>query len=266
VRRHFVTILCFGLLSGPVAAAAQSVEPEAAQSAEAAPAQSAESTALAPSQDRFWAPFTRVPSDVKNFVSRDSLKILGPAAVGALFSSQFDNESVNVALSRFRPAGMFTPGNIGGGFYVQTGGAFAVYTLGFVTKSEKVRAFGSDLVRAQILTQLSVQTAKYAMRRERPDSSDQMSLPSGHSAGTFATATVLQRHFGWKVGVPAYAAGAYVATSRMSANKHHLSDVIMGAAFGIAAAHTVTIGSGSTRFDMGVSPTNGGGMVTFSKK
>ena len=50
----------------------------------------------------------------------------------------------------------------------------------------------------------------------------------------------------------------------MSANKHHLSDVIMGAAFGIAAAHTVTIGSGRTRFDMGVSPTHGGGAVTFT--
>jgi membrane-associated phospholipid phosphatase len=93
-----------------------------------------------------------------------------------------------------------------------------------------------------------------------------MSLPSGHAAGTFATATVLRRHFGWKVGIPAYAAGAYVASSRMSANKHHLSDVIMGAAFGIAAAHTVTIGSGGTRFEMGVNPTAGGGVVTFTKK
>jgi hypothetical protein len=208
-----------------------------------------------------------VPRDVKNFVTdQNTLKLLGPAAVGALFASTFDQESIGVALGRFQPAGVFTAGNIGGGFYAQTGGAFIVYTLGHITKSAKVRAGGSDLVRSQILTQLSVQTAKYAMRRERPDNSDRMSLPSGHSAGTFATATVLQKHFGWKVGIPAYMAGAYVATSRMSANKHHLSDVIMGAAFGMAAARTVTVGGRNTRFNVSVSPTDGGGVVTFTKQ
>jgi membrane-associated phospholipid phosphatase len=247
LRRSLVTVCCLGVLVSPATASAQSVEP---------------AQLIAPSASSFWAPFAEVPSDVRNFVSKDTIKILAPAAVGALFGSQFDHEGIDMALSRFQPAGAFMPGNIGGGFYAQTGGAFAVYTLGYFTKSNTIRAVGSDLVRAQILTQLSVQTAKYAMRRQRPDASDSLSLPSGHAAGTFATATVLQRHFG----VPAYAAGAYVATSRMSANKHHLSDVIMGAAFGIAAAHTVTIGSGHNRFDMNVAPTRGGGMVTFSKR
>ena len=251
MRRHFVTVLCVGVLAGSTPAFAQSVEaPSVAE----------------PRAASFWAPFKQVPGDAKNFLSKDTFKILAPAAVGALVGSQFDGEGITMALSRFQPAGVFKAGNVGGGFVAQTGGAFVLYTLGFATSSETIRALGSDLVRAQILTQLSVQTAKYVMRRPRPDDSDRMSLPSGHVAGTFATATVLQQHFGWQIGIPAYAAGAYVASSRMSANKHHLSDVIMGAAFGIAAAHTVTIGSGNTRFDMGVSPTQGGGMVTFIKK
>jgi membrane-associated phospholipid phosphatase len=254
VRRHIATISflgCLTLLVSPVAATAQSDEPSAL---------------TAPSAKSFWAPFAEVPADLRNFVSKDSLKILAPAAVGALFGSQFDHEGIGMAMSRFQPADMFVAGNVGGGFYAQTGGAFALYTIGYATKSEKVRTLGSDLVRAQILTQLTVQTSKYVIQRRRPDSSDHLSLPSGHTAGTFATATVLQRHFGWKVGFPAYAAGAYVATSRMSANKHHLSDVIMGAAFGIAAAHTVTIGTGTNRFAMNVGPTHGGGVVTFTKK
>jgi membrane-associated phospholipid phosphatase len=222
-------------------------------------------TFIAPRAESFWAPFTQVPGDVKNFVSRDTFRILAPAAVTALFGSQFDSEGVEIALHHFQPVSAFAAGNVGGGFYAQTGGAFALYTLGFVTKSEKVRALGSDLVRAQILTQLTVQTAKYAIHRRRPDLSDRLSLPSGHVGGTFATATVLKKHFGWKVGIPAYAAGAYVASSRMSANKHHLSDVIMGAAFGIAAAHTVTVGTGAHRFNMNVAPTQGGGVVTFTR-
>lgn len=249
MRRSLATLTCVCCLAGVSPAGAQSTDAE---------------TFVAPSAESFWAPFTKVPGDIKNFVSPDTFKILAPAAVGALFGSQFDQEGIDMALSRFQPAGAFTAGNIGGGFYAQTGGAFVVYTLGHFTKSARVRAVGADLVRSQILTQLSVQTVKSVLRRERPDDSDRMSLPSGHAAGTFATATVLQRHFGWKVGLPTYVAGAYVATSRMSANKHHISDVVMGAAFGIAAAHTVTIGSGKTRFEMGVSPTVGGGAVTFT--
>ena len=255
MRRHIATVLCATSCLAVLAAPAT----VAAQPADAAPF-------VAPRAESFWAPFAQVPGDVKNFVSKDTFKILAPAAVGALVGSQFDSEGIDVALSRFQPTGVFTPGNIGGGFYAQTGGAFALYTLGYVTKSQKVRELGSDLVRAQILTQISVQSAKYVMQRRRPDASDHLSLPSGHSAGTFATATVLQKHFGWKVGIPAYAAGAYVASSRMSANKHHLSDVIMGAAFGIAAAHTVSVGTGQHRFEMNVGPTHGGGMVTFTKK
>ena len=54
---------------------------------------------------------------------------------------------------------------------------------------------------------------KMAVRRGRPDGT-RFSFPSGHSAVTFASATVLQQHFGWKVGVPAYAVAAYVAASR----------------------------------------------------
>lgn len=249
MRHSLVTITCVCCLVG--------VSPVAAQPAD-------EPTFVAPRAESFWAPFVAVPGDVKNFISKDTFRILAPAAVGALFGSQFDHEGIDLALTKLQPAGAFTAGNIGGGFYAQTGGAFLVYTLGHFTKSARVRAVGADLVRSQVLTQLSVQTVKALMRRQRPDHSDRMSLPSGHSAGTFATATVLQKHFGWKVGLPAYIAGAYVATSRMSANKHHLSDVVMGAAFGIAAAHTVTIGSGGHRFELAVSPAVGGGAVTFT--
>ena len=81
-----------------------------------------------------------------------------------------------------------------------------------------------------------------------------------------ATATVLERRYGWKVGLPAYAASAYVAASRMSANKHHLTDVMVGAAVGLAAGRTVTIGTSKTRFSLGVAPTNGGAAITFTKQ
>ena len=258
MRQRLVTTLCVCCLFCVVPAGAQSADPATTPAENEAPATT--------HVESFWAPFIAVPKDVKQFVSgHDTFRVLAPAAVGSLFASQFDHEGIDMALTRFQPPGAFTAGNIGGGFVVQTGGAFALYTIGHLSRSPRVRGIGADLVRSQILTQLTVQTVKGIIRRQRPDDSDRMSLPSGHAAGTFATATVLQKHFGWKVGMPVYAAGAYVATARMSANKHHLSDVIMGAAVGVAAAHTVTIGSGNRQFSVGVSPTDGGAALTFTR-
>jgi hypothetical protein len=68
---------------------------------------------------------------------------------------------------------------------------------------------------------------------------------------------VLRRHYGWKVGVPATLVAAYVATARVHDNKHYLSDVIFGAAMGIAGERTVTLHAG--RYGMAVAPIAGGG-------
>jgi len=88
------------------------------------------------------------------------------------------------------------------------------------------------------LSQLHVQALKFTVQRTRPDGSDNYSFPSGHSAGAFATAGVLQHHYGWKAGVPATLVAGYVATARVHDNRHYLSDVIFGGAMGIAAERT----------------------------
>jgi membrane-associated phospholipid phosphatase len=90
-----------------------------------------------------------------------------------------------------------------------------------------------------------------------PPPSNSLSFPSGHSASAFATAGVLQRHYGWEVGVPAAVVAAYVATARVHDNKHYLSDVIFGGTMGIAAERTVTLHAG--RYGMVLTPLAGGG-------
>jgi membrane-associated phospholipid phosphatase len=75
---------------------------------------------------------------------------------------------------------------------------------------------------------------------------------------------VLQEHFGWKAGVPAYALASYVAASRIHGKRHFLSDVAFGAVIGIAAGRTVTIGRGDGRFAMSPMATAGGGGVQFT--
>jgi membrane-associated phospholipid phosphatase len=214
----------------------------------------------------FTEPFRQFPNDLRRFFSSDTFKVVGVGGVAALAATRVDGQTVLEARQRLQPAGRFSTGNVGGGFFVQTGAAVAALAIGKALGESRLAYLGSDLVRAQLVSQTLVQGLKFTTGRSRPDGSNTQSFPSGHTASASATASVLQRHFGWKVGVPAYGFAAYVAASRMSADKHHLSDVLMGAAIGVAAGRTVTIGLAGEKFDLGVAPTAGGAAITFTKR
>jgi membrane-associated phospholipid phosphatase len=79
-----------------------------------------------------------------------------------------------------------------------------------------------------------VYVLKPTIDRTRPDGGHQ-SFPSGHAASAFAGAAFLQRRYGWRFGIPAYALASFVAYSRVEANRHFTSDVVAGAAIGIGA-------------------------------
>ena len=58
----------------------------------------------------------------------------------------------------------------------------------------------------------------------------------------FATATVVQRRWGWRGGLPAYLLATYVGATRLQ-DVHYLSDVAFGAALGIATGFVVNLPS-----------------------
>jgi membrane-associated phospholipid phosphatase len=78
-----------------------------------------------------------------------------------------------------------------------------------------------------------VYVLKPVVDRTRPDGGDQ-SFPSGHATSAFAGAAFLQRRYGWALGIPAYVVASYVGYSRVEAKRHYTSDVVAGAAIGIA--------------------------------
>ena len=45
-------------------------------------------------------------------------------------------------------------------------------------------------------------------------------MSSGHSSNAFALATCFERHYGWKVSLPAYLLASAVAASRLQRNAH----------------------------------------------
>lgn len=208
--------------------------------------------------------FKLTAGDFKNFFRADTAKTMGYVALVAIATAPWDREGVNNGFNI--PTAIFESGNAIGQFAFQASAGFATYGIGKAIGNQKAAVVGRDIVRAQILSQVLVQGFKFSVRRERPDGSNNKSFPSGHSASAFATATVLQRHYGWKAGVPAYALGGYIALARMAWNRHHATDVVMGAGFGIAAARTVTMTVGKSKFSLGVQPETGGGAsLNFTK-
>jgi membrane-associated phospholipid phosphatase len=122
-----------------------------------------------------------------------------------------------------------------------------------------------DLIQALLISEGMTQALKYATRRERPDGSGKTSFPSGHAADTFAFATALERHLGWRGAVPAYIFSSYVAISRLPADRHWLSDAVFGSAVGIIAGRTVTR-HGRDEFPVGIAFVPGGAAVMFVRR
>ena len=97
-----------------------------------------------------------------------------------------------------------------------------------------------QLTRSFLATMTATMALKYAVDAQRPDGGDQ-SFPSGHSAAAFAGASFIQRRYGLRLGIPAYAAASFVAWSRVDSDRHHVEDVIAGA--GLAILSTTLLAS-----------------------
>jgi len=201
-------------------------------------------------------------ADFTKLASRDSAKWLTIGTAAALVARAEDSR-VGTILATPRLHETFEFGQLVGSAPFQMGGALTVFTIGRMAGSQRAVQVGSDLFRAQTVAQLTTYAMKYSIRRTRPDGT-RFSFPSGHTSVSFASATVLQRNFGWKVGIPAYGVAAYVAGSRLQTRRHHLSDVAFGAALGILAGRTVTVGRGAARLAVAPGAAPGGAGVTFT--
>ena len=222
---------------------AQSAEwtaPQAvASSAQATPPPAPEHTGLAALAVETW-------SDFKSFPRRPSTWVIVGAGGALALAVHPADKSVTERLSASTAASTFwKPGKYIGGVGM-VAAPVTIYVLGRYVftpapgepHTNKWAHLGFDLVRAQIVDEVVVQALKFSVRRTRPNGA-KYSFPSGHAAATFAFASVLERHFGYRFAWPTVAIATYVATSRLHDNVHYLSDVVFGAALGTAVGWTV---------------------------
>lgn len=86
-------------------------------------------------------------------------------------------------------------------------------------------------------------TLKYTVKEERPDQSDDLSFPSGHTSIAFTNAALL--YYEYKDSNLWYASSGFLfATAtgvlRIANNKHYTSDVLAGAGIGLASGLIVS--------------------------
>ena len=166
----------------------------------------------------------------------------------------------------------FSAGKWIGSVYVQAGTAVGLYVVGRYMlphaegeqRTNKVSHLGFDLLRALIVSQTLTQGIKVAVHRARP-TGECCAFPSGHASAAFATAAVLERHLGYRGAWPTFAIAGYVAASRLHDNRHFLSDVLFGAALGVASGWTVVGRHGRSSYAFMPLAVPGGVMVSVSR-
>jgi membrane-associated phospholipid phosphatase len=176
----------------------------------------------------------------RNFVGVFSGQNLLPFAVGVgatPLASAYDYRTKDLLQGACASCGK-VGATAGGSAIVPVVGA--LFMAGRFAPQGKFRATTYDFAQAMIVTGAYTGILKYSVQRERPDGSDSLSFPSGHTSAAFSLAGVASHHYGWKVGVPMYALATGIGLSRIESDRHHLSDVIAGATLGLIVGRTVT--------------------------
>jgi membrane-associated phospholipid phosphatase len=132
------------------------------------------------------------------------------------------------------------PGETFGGATLLLSGTAALAVGGVAFHKPVLVRTAKESALALGLTAVGASLVKVVTQRERPDASTHYSFPSGHTAGAFAVATVLDREFGRGLGRFAFAAAVTAGYARIANDRHYFSDVVAGMLVGNLVGRLVT--------------------------
>jgi hypothetical protein len=203
--------------------------------------------ALADPPTEFEAPRTRdFAKDLgKNFAGLFSKDNIAPFAIGAAATGLSIVPEQNVEtyfLSNPESAeGVAEPGEHIGNAELIAPVVAGLFAVGLYRDGDpRFKATTYALAQGFVVNGVVTAGMKAGFSRTRPDGSNDVSFPSGHTSMSFMWATVLSRNYGLKVGIPAYAVAGYVGATRLQENKHHMTDIFAGATIGYIVGRTVT--------------------------
>jgi membrane-associated phospholipid phosphatase len=181
-----------------------------------------------------------------------TLAVAGAVGLTAAYDTDIRDHLRDSRSSRLESA--TDAGSLLGNPFLHLGVAAAVYGGGVVAESSRYKQLGEMLGEAVLLADAATLVTKQVVGRARPltgrsagsfrpfaFASDYDSLPSMHTASSFAMASVMAAASeSTIVRLGCYGAAAFVGFSRMYQDKHWASDVVLGAAIGELAGQVVT--------------------------
>jgi membrane-associated phospholipid phosphatase len=129
-------------------------------------------------------------------------------------------------------------GNTYGNGWFLGGSTAMVLAAGQLADNESLKALGADLCRSLLANMAVTLAIKSAVNRRRP-SVGGYSFPSGHTSTAFSVVPVIAHHLGWRAGLAASVLAIQTGLGRLEEQKHYMSDVIFGAAVGLAVGDLV---------------------------
>ena len=122
--------------------------------------------------------------------------------------------------------------------YTQFAPAVLVYGLNAIGIKGKNNFKDRSMIygTSMLITSAFVVPLKHLVKEERPDKSDRLSFPSGHTAIAFASAQFMFREYkdtNFWLGISGYSFAVFTGVYRMLNDKHWFGDVVAGAGFGI---------------------------------
>ena len=238
--RLVVAALTLLVSSGPAFGGAPQGPADQAGGSTAAPASAAASDTAPARQDGRRTMRRFVPNLLRGTVGVVSTDNVMPLLIGGAATGIGANFDDDVADWIADPEHGFGTSLEGGAAPAMVGAAVAVlFATGRAVDGPRYRAMTYDAMHAFLINAGYTTLLKTVIHRERPNGEDNLSFPSGHASNAFTLAAVVERHYGWKAGLPAYTLASLVAVSRLQRNKHYLSDVMAGATLGYIVGRTV---------------------------
>ena len=114
------------------------------------------------------------------------------------------------------------------------GASALVWGIGALNEDwDNAEITGQLLTEGLLVTYAITGLLKLGVGRERPDGSNTMSFPSGHTSGTSCCAVILWDRYGAGAGIPATLIAVFTGLSRITLGKHYPSDIFAGATVGV---------------------------------
>lgn len=174
------------------------------------------------------------------FLDRTSVLLLTTLGAAAVAGKLTENDAfMTRSLDNRHLEGLYGAGNrYGAGVWLSLA-SLGSLGAGLAFHDPRLTNLGRDLGTSLVATWTVVWGLKLTVPSRRPNGGP-YSFPSGHTATAFAAAPVLSAYLGRGAGYLAYGLAGVTGLARMEDGKHHLADVLAGAAIGTVIGHEVS--------------------------